>query len=97
MKRRLVFRSVAERDVVEAIERYEGERAGLGARFLTQLDALLERIGQHPRQFPEIESGVHRGLVNRFPYGVYFTQGQEEIVVLAVLHLHRHPDTWKDR
>ncbi len=97
MKPRLVLRSRAELDVVAAIEWYEGERSSLGARFLTQLDALLERIGQHPRQFPEIESGVRRGLVNRFPYGVYFTEGRDEIVVLAILHLHRHPETWKNR
>ncbi len=97
MKHRLEIRSKAEDDIREAVRWYERERAGLGARFLDQLEALLERIGEHPLQFPEIEAGVRRGLVNRFPYGVYFITEEERIVVLAVLHLHRHPDTWKHR
>ena len=97
MKYRLEIRSPAQRDILDAVRWYEKERAGLGTRFLDQLDALLERIGEQPLQFPEIETGVRRGLVNRFPYGVYFMPETERIVVLGVLHLHRHPDSWKNR
>ncbi len=35
--------------------------------------------------------------MSRFPYGVYFAPSEEVVVVLAVLHLHRHPDTWKNQ
>jgi hypothetical protein len=35
--------------------------------------------------------------LGRFPYGVFFTIKAESIDVLAVLHLHRHPDHWKER
>jgi hypothetical protein len=34
-------------------------------------------------------------LVRDFPYGVFFTTETDLITVLAVLHLRRHPDSWK--
>ena len=50
-----------------------------------------------PFQFPAIDGPVCRALLHRFPYGVYFDPTGEEVKVLAVLHLLRHPDTWKER
>lgn len=40
---------------------------------------------------------VRRCLVNRFPFGVIYSVEQGEIFILAVMHLRRHPDYWKDR
>jgi len=50
-----------------------------------------------PFQCPAIDGPVCRALFHRFPYGVYFDPTGEEVKVLAVLHLLRHPDTWKER
>lgn len=50
-----------------------------------------------PFQFPAIDGPVRRAVLHRFPYGVYFDPTGEEVKVLAVLHLLRHPDTWKER
>jgi hypothetical protein len=36
-------------------------------------------------------------LLRHFPYGVYFHAEEGSINVLAVLHLHRHPEMWKSR
>jgi plasmid stabilization system protein ParE len=36
-------------------------------------------------------------LLKRFPYSVYFVADDEQIEVIAVLHQHRHPDTWRNR
>lgn len=96
MKQRLIVRPKAELDIGAAIW-YEHERPGLGDRFLDELDELFERIERSPLLFPETENGVRRGLMRRFPYGVYFVIGSRRTVVLAVLHLHRQPSTWKDR
>jgi len=97
MTRQLIIRPEADLDVEEAAAWYEDQRAGLGFRFLSELGQILERIVESPLQFPEIEEGARRGLLHRFPYGVYFVSERERVVVLAVLHLHRHPETWKVR
>jgi hypothetical protein len=31
------------------------------------------------------------------PYAVIYREDADEIVVLAVMHLHRRPDYWTDR
>ncbi len=95
--RRLIVRPEAERDILDAATWYEGERSKLGGEFLLELGTLLERISGHPAQFPEISDGVRRGIHGRFPYPVYFVLQAEVVVVIAVLHMHRHPDEWKHR
>jgi len=30
-----------------------------------------------------------------FPYGVIYSIEQDEILILAAMHLRRHPDYWK--
>ena len=97
MMRQLVVRPEARLDIEDAARWYDNERPALGSRFLDAVDELITRIGEWPHQFPEIEEGVRRGLLRRFPYGVYFVEDRSAVSILAVLHLHRHPDTWKGR
>lgn len=97
MIRRLYLLPGARADVRDAAHWYEAQRSGLGIRLLHELDQLCGRIANAPLQFPEIEAGVRRGLLRRFPYAVYFVVAAERIDVVAVLHLHRTPATWKRR
>lgn len=66
-------------------------------RFLSELDEVFHRIERNPKQFSQLEREIRRALLHRFPYGVYFVEGPDDVVVLAVLHLHREPDMWKSR
>lgn len=89
--------SGAQRDLSEAAFWYESQRSGLGGRFINELDHLFARMAANPLQFPEIELGVRRGLLRRFPYGAYFIVGPETINVIALLHLHRESEGWRRR
>ena len=97
MARRLVLQIQAEADVDRTVSWYESERAGLGVEFLQDLNVILERVEENPFQFPIVHEETRRGMLSRFPYGVFFTVSDAEILVLAIVHLHRHPDTWKRR
>ena len=94
---RLGVSAEAEVEIFEAALRYEREKPGLGFRFEADLGRAFTRLAENPLQFPEIEMEAPRALLRRFPYGVFFTVAAADVTVLAVLHLHRHPDTWKDR
>ena len=94
---RLDVSSEAELDIFEAALRYERERADLGFHFETEVNSLFARVLENPFQFPEFDEGARRALVRVFPYGVFFTVKDDLVTVLAVLHLHRHPNTWKPR
>jgi hypothetical protein len=94
---RLDVSSEAELEIFEAALRYEREREGFGFRFEAQVNTVFARLLENPFQFPVIGEDVRRALVRDFPYGVFFMTQADLITVLAVLHLRRHPDTWKRR
>jgi plasmid stabilization system protein ParE len=95
--RKLVTRLQAQLDVEDAALWYESQQPGLGLRFLDELDYVMKRIIASPSQFPEVHPRIRRGLVKRFPYSVYFSASDEQVEVVAVLHQHRHSDTWRNR
>ncbi|NOS78471.1 MAG: type II toxin-antitoxin system RelE/ParE family toxin [Nitrospira sp.] len=97
MARQFLIQPQSELDIQAAAVWYEDQRPGLGGKFLDELDHVFHRIVENPRQFPRLEETVHRALLRHFPYGVYFLIGDERVDVLAVLHLHRHPEMWKSR
>jgi toxin ParE1/3/4 len=97
MALRLIVRPEAELDIESSALRYEGQQRGLGSRFLDTLNDIFARVTENPFRFPQLERNVRRALLDRFPYGIYFLPESNRVVVIAVLHLHRHPDTWRRR
>ena len=93
----VVFTEAARADVLEAFDWYEARQDGLGQRFTDELDALAGRIGRSPLQFPLVHGPVRRGLLRRFPYGVFFRLTPVVAQVIACLHTARDPATWRDR
>ena len=87
----------AQHDVEDTVAWYEGQRVGLGGRFVAALDRLIDRFSENPQQFPVIEPEVRRALVRRFPYAVYFIVSSDHIAVIAVLHVRRYPQEWQRR
>jgi plasmid stabilization system protein ParE len=95
MKCRVSFSPEAELDLFEASDWYEFERPGLGDEFITHVKLKLHDIAERPLSFPEIEPEIHRSMVQRFPYGIYYTVVNQEIGVIAIVHGSRNPDHWK--
>jgi plasmid stabilization system protein ParE len=97
MKRRTFVRPEAQTDIREAAGWYEDRESGLGLRFLREIRTSLQHIAINPLMFPIVEADVRRALLHKFPYSIYFVNEPEAVVVIAVLHQHRRPDTWKSR
>ncbi|MBI1811716.1 MAG: type II toxin-antitoxin system RelE/ParE family toxin [Nitrospirae bacterium] len=91
------FHSEAESEFYEAIDYYENSALGLGYDFSLEVLAAIQNVVSYPTVWPIIEEDIRRCLVNRFPYGVVYSIEQSEIFILAVMHLRRHPDYWKNR
>jgi len=91
------FHPEAELEFVDAINYYEKKEKNLGYDFSLEIYSTIERILAHPSAWPILEDDIRRSLVNRFPYGVLYTQMDKEIIIIAVMHLNRDPDYWKDR
>jgi plasmid stabilization system protein ParE len=92
------FVELAEIELDEAIYHYESELPGLGAQFWSEGASAIDRIVGFPEAWQELESGVRRCLLQRFPYGVsYMLRDHDTVVVVAVTHLHRKPRSWRSR
>ena len=93
----LVFEALAVDELEEARDWYERQAAGLGRRFVLFVGSLVNRIRENPQAFPVIHRDIRRAVMKSFPYGVFFRDRAAAIEVIGVVHLHRHPDTWKRR
>jgi len=92
-----LFHPQAEAEFLHAIDYYENCREGLGYEFVVEVYSAIERILAHPKAWQILEEDVRRSQVNRFPYGVLYAEEKEGVFILAIMHLHRDPDYWKER
>ncbi|HEX4053449.1 MAG TPA: type II toxin-antitoxin system RelE/ParE family toxin [Tepidisphaeraceae bacterium] len=91
MRRKTIVRPEAANDAIEACRWYDERVAGLGKRFLDELDAAMTSIGEAPTRYPIYRDEIHRARVGRFPFAIFFVVAETRIVVLAVLNLYRNP------
>lgn len=91
------FLEIAEIEFDEAIQWYDAQAPGLGDAFLVEVLTVADRIVRHPEAWHLLEHGIRRCRLTRFPYGLIYGVEKDDIVVLAVAHLHRKPDYWRDR
>lgn len=63
----------------------------LGLRFAEELDRTVERIGNNPLAWTEVEAGIRRALVHGFPYAVLYAVEAGRVEVFTVMHQRRHP------
>jgi toxin ParE1/3/4 len=87
----------ARQEMLDAARFYEFQLSGLGQRFLDAIERAIGDVEQNPRRWPVITRQVRRRLVGRFPYGVLYRIAGGNLVVVAVMHLHRHPHYWTKR
>jgi hypothetical protein len=91
------FHPDAELEFNEAIDYYEDVTNGLGYDFSIEIANTISRIVAFPKAWPIIDGNIRRSLVRRFPYGVLYSEDQKTVYVIAVMHLHRNPEYWKNR
>jgi toxin ParE1/3/4 len=91
------FHPEAEFEMIEAAAYYESQQSDLGRRFLVSVQDAINLIMLNPRLYPAVELDVRRCLTKTFPFGVLFRERSDEIVIMAVMHLHRDPEYWKNR
>jgi len=104
----LVFRRRAQADLAAAFNWYEALVRGTAARAwrrvpLRPSDHLqitfstlgtLGTLGLHPDIFGCVYENVHRAVVTRFPFAVFYIMEAKRVVILRVLHSARDPKLW---
>ena len=91
------FHPEADSEMTGAAIWYETQQENLGKRFLSSVQDAVNRIQLHPEIYQVVEGDVRRCITKTFPFGVLFRITPDIIAIMAVMHLHRDPDYWKNR
>ena len=87
----------AQHELDEAFDFYEAQLFGLGYEFIDEFEKAVKRIEQFPEAWQSFSLNTRRCQFNRFPYAIIYDIYEENIVIIAVAHLHRRPFYWKHR
>lgn len=85
----------AVREVREAARYYEAKGPGLGFDFVAEVRAAVRRILAHAEAWSSIGGEFRRCRTARFPYGLIYAVERDGNLIVSVMHLHRHPDSWR--
>lgn len=83
-------------DLESARDDYSAIDPELGHRFLTDVDAAMERLETFPAGAPPVEgfADLRRARLRHFPYGIFYQRlsSGDGLLVVRVLHARRdHP------
>jgi plasmid stabilization system protein ParE len=83
---------VAREELREGVRYYRRQQVELGDEFREGVRAGIERIREHPQAWHPLGRNTRRHLLHRFPYGLIYQVRDNEILIVAVAHLHREPE-----
>jgi plasmid stabilization system protein ParE len=84
--------SAASRDLTNAVEYYETQSCGLGRDFLDEFENTVSRVCRFPDAWASVSPGLRRCLMRRFPYAVFYSRNNEEIIISGVADLRMNPE-----
>jgi len=91
------FTEAARAELIEAQDWYEAEVPGLGCRFRAEIDSVVRRMADNPRQFLTVFETVRRARAKKFPYALLFLVEANALLVVACFHSSRDPRHWQKR
>ncbi|MDZ4369881.1 MAG: type II toxin-antitoxin system RelE/ParE family toxin [Phenylobacterium sp.] len=97
MARTLIVLPLARLELIAAQDWYEDASSGLGRAFRAEVDRQIERILDNPGQFPSVQRDIRRARLQRFPYGLFFRERDDSLVLIACFHGSRDPQVWRGR
>ena len=91
------FLEPAREEFQEAVVFYDNRKAGLGSEFAEEVRKAIARIIPYPEAWSPISRRTRRCRVNRFPFGVIYQVLGNTLLIIAIMHLHQEPNSWRDR
>lgn len=97
MKHALSLRPRALAEIKRARKRYA--MVEHGESFVAELEVVFDAVQAMPRRFPIIHGAIHRALLRRYPFAVFFRirPTTADVIILAVLPQNCDPAKWPRR
>ncbi len=89
---KLRYTSRAKNDLELAFEWYEMQRRGLGFEFLDCIEIAIKEILTFPEMNQVCYSNFRRNVIRRFPFSVFYTIEEKEIIIHSVFDNRQNPE-----
>ena len=83
--------------IKETAHWYNKKQEGLGKRFINDIKAKVAVIKNNPIVFGIRYKQVRTAVLDIFPFMIHFIINDKNILITAVLHTSRNPDSWSER
>jgi len=87
----LEIKAEADDEIFEAYSWYEQQVAGLGDRFILELESIFQKIVTNPQHYKTQSSVFRQASLKSFPFVIYFEVKKTAIIVYSVFHTKRKP------
>ncbi|MDO8963734.1 MAG: type II toxin-antitoxin system RelE/ParE family toxin [Coriobacteriia bacterium] len=87
----------ADRELEDAADYYDRESPGLGSALIDEVELAYDRIRSTPLAAEEVDPGIRRLVLARFPYNLIYEVDDESALVLAIAHQRMRPHYWRSR
>ncbi len=93
------FHPEARAEFIAAVAYYDEQAAGLGTRFIEEVEQTVQHIADHPGLGITVDEprGLRRWMVRRFPYYLIYRSEPDTTLILAVAHQRKRPGYWRNR
>ncbi len=91
MKFTIEVKETAKNNVIEAFLFYESRQTGLGERFLSSWEDLLELIKDEPHLYQKKYKDFRQVLIKPFPYLIIYEVEEKVVVVYKIIYAGRNP------
>lgn len=92
---RVVIDSQAEAEARESFLWYRDRSLAAARGFQIAMDEAIDSLSRAPYRWPEVEPGIRRRLLSRFPYSVLYSADEHTVTIVALMHHKRRPSSWK--
>ena len=95
----VIILPAARQDIADSAHWYNNQEKGLGKKFTAHVREIIGRIRRNPEAFPQRYNSTRTAVLADFPFMLHYRvdANTQQIIVAAVLHTSRNPDTWDER
>ncbi len=94
---KIILTEEARGDVLRAAVYYGRIRNRHGRTFAEAFEDAAKKIPENPGRGTMFGDLFRRVRLDRFPFGILFTLNDHAVLIVAVMHLRRHPSEWLKR
>ena len=95
--KRARFVAPARAELLAEVAYYNKKELGLGSRFLTAVEDATARALAYPLTGTPASENTRRMFLKDFPFALVYRPEENGIIVFALAHHARRPESWRDR